>query len=290
MKIKLSILFVFISFSINAQQMSYYYHGEKIDLTVDRTCVNVISEEIAQKSSILGFLAQHFTIPNNIGNGHNNITKLVFNTMPSESEYAKTLNDLKQNFQIQNIYPFFERGDNDPIGTSDIFYVKLKSLQDSSLLKTIAIQHNIQIVRSVMYMPKWHALSIQNSNFSNSIDASTYFYETGFFENINPAFTFNFKSSCSDDPDFSRLWGLSNENYTQGVDINVCDAWSITRGAGVNVAVFDGGIDGNHLDLATNLHSLSFDALNRASPSVFRNASHGTQVAGIIGAIKDNDL
>jgi len=59
--------------------------------------------------------------------------------------------------------------------------------------------------------------------------------------------------------------------------------------------VVDRGIDRNHNDLSANLHSLSFDAQNGTSPSRFIDTDppyyyHGTHVAGIVGAIRNNNL
>lgn len=57
------------------------------------------------------------------------------------------------------------------------------------------------------------------------------------------------------------------------------------------MAVLDQGIDKTHNDLNDNISSLSFDTQNGTSPSVFTNGrNHGTQVAGTIGAEKDNNL
>ncbi|MCL1851361.1 MAG: hypothetical protein FWF70_08190 [Bacteroidetes bacterium] len=101
-----------------------------------------------------------------------------------------------------NVYPFFERGDAPPIGTSDIFYLKLKARNDTALLRNIAEQLYIQIIKEVPYMPLWYILSIRNSVFENSIVASNFFYETGYFEDVDPAFMFNFQPNCTNDPKF----------------------------------------------------------------------------------------
>jgi subtilisin family serine protease len=51
---------------------------------------------------------------------------------------------------------------------------------------------------------------------------------------------------------FSQLWGLKN-NYDPSYDINVCEAWSITKGDGIKVAILDLGVDLTHPDLVNNL-------------------------------------
>jgi len=139
-------------------------------------------------------------------------------------------------------------------------------------------------------MPLWYILSLKGSVFNNSIEATNYFFETGLFQEVDPAFMFNFQTSCTNDPMFGQLWGLRNTTNA-GIDINICNAWTITRGAGVSVAVIDQGIDPNHDDLRGNFHSLSFNAQIGQSPSAFVSSqNHGTHVAGIIGGIRNNGL
>ena len=59
------------------------------------------------------------------------------------------------------------------------------------------------------------------------------------------------------DPDYSLLWGLSNDGQTGGVediDINAPQAWEITTGSrSVVIAVVDSGVDVGHPDLAANI-------------------------------------
>ncbi len=80
-----------------------------------------------------------------------------------------------------------------------------------------------------------------------------------------------------------------------GVDrIDAEYEWTGSTGLGVNVAVIDTGIDGDHPDLAANI----VDGVNYVSKPAWRPADpskwdddhgHGTHVAGIIAAL-DNDI
>jgi len=284
MKKKITLLFtLFFSFfaSLSAQApYFYYYKGEKIYVTVNRNFLNIIVDEELQEPE----LSQYFILQSYRNDSAQRLIKLEFITTPSVLEYTNIINDLKQNGQIKYALPFFENGNAPPIGTSDIFYVKLKQIEDTTLLRNLAIQQNVQIIKQVLYMPLWYVLSIQNSSFTNSLEVTNYFYETGYFEDIDPAFMFNFEPSCSNDPEFYQLWGLQNTS-NPGIDINVCDAWAITRGAGINVAVVDNIIDKTHRDLANNMHSLHFDLYGGIGGS-----RHGTLVTGVIAAVKDNHL
>ena len=84
-------------------------------------------------------------------------------------------------------------------------------------------------------------------------------------------------------------WHLKNTGNLQAggarQDINVEAAWEVTKGAGVTVAVIDGGFQVDHPDLRDN----TLTALNHTPAGTFfsTRVSHGTNVAGLIAA-RDN--
>lgn len=137
----------------------------------------------------------------------------------------------------------------------------------------------------------WYVLSLGNSDFDSSVAASNYFYETEHFDGVDPGFMFDFSTKgIPNDERFSWQWGLYDPS-PDIPEINVLEAWETTRGAGTVVAIVDSGIDISHRDLSANIHNLSFDALSGTSPSVFLpDDSHGTHVAGIVGAVRNNGM
>jgi subtilase family protein/fervidolysin-like protein/HYDIN/CFA65/VesB family protein len=121
-------------------------------------------------------------------------------------------------------------------------------------------------------------------------------------------------TSNPNDPSFSSLWGLQNTGQAGGTldaDIDATDAWNITTGSSsVVVAVIDTGIDYNHQDLSANLFRnaadcnlngidddgngfvddcFGIDAVNNDSDPM-DDHSHGTHVAGTIGAAGNNGV
>ncbi|MCL2413752.1 MAG: S8 family peptidase [Bacteroidales bacterium] len=278
---------------LNAQtEFYYYFRGERIPLTVSRDYVNLIVAENFSRSLNATKLFQEFNLEQDEVRSVGDLVRLRLGTRSERVEYASIIESLRQSQYVRYVFPFFERGEGaEPIGTSSYFYIQLKNVADIALLERVAKQKNVQIVRQVPYMPLWYRLSVRGSSFSNSIEATNYFFRTGLFEEVDPAFMFNFRPNCANDPRFGEQWGLRNTTSNTSVGINMCNAWTITRGADINIAVIDEGIDPYHDDLRANFHPQNFNTQSGTSPSAFnRYYHHGTFVAGIIGAIKNNGL
>ncbi|MGE5690781.1 MAG: S8 family serine peptidase [Pseudomonadota bacterium] len=119
------------------------------------------------------------------------------------------------------------------------------------------------------------------------------------------------------DPQFGSLWGLHNTGQAVGyfpgtpdADIDAPEAWDVSTGAGVTVAVVDTGVDLSHPDLAANawtnqrevpgnrvdddgngyvddVHGWDFYE-DDATPQ--DGHGHGTHVAGTVAAVADNGV
>ena len=282
-------MLLFTVMAVKAQSSYYYYYkGQKIFLELDRTSVNIITNNnfTINETNNVGLKPYSLTQDNEITT--NNYAKVEYQTEPTLTEFYQKVNLLKSKSNIKNIGLFFKRTGAPSIGISNYFYVKLKSVNDLSILQQFTTQKNIQIVKQVPNMPHWYILSTTNTQFS-SLELSNQTYESGLFDDIDPAFMFNFRNSCTNDTNFGNLWGLNN-TANPNIDINVCQAWTLSQGIGIKVAVLDEGIQTSHNDLAGNISGLSFNTVTGTSPSVFSGGAHGTHVAGTIGAIKDNNL
>lgn len=295
-KLFFSIFFFLLSTSdIYAQSNYYYYYkGQKVYLTLDKTFLNISAEESIQKSSIIPLNFKDFNFETDNSNIQTQrIAKLEFQNIPTDLEFLQKINSLKQNININNVSLYFKRTNAPSIGTSNYFYIKLKNNNDFSTLQQVASQKNVQIVKQVPNMPLWYILSLKKNTIGNSLDLTNYFYETGLFADVDPAFMFNFRNNCTNDTNFGNLWGLNN-SASPNIDINACQAWNISQGSGIKVAVVDTGIDLVHNDLLSNIYPLSYDCQTQTSPSFLRPQNswyyHGTHVAGTIGAVKDNNL
>ena len=97
---------------------------------------------------------------------------------------------------------------------------------------------------------------------------------------FNPAQSF---AAATNDPLIDQQWGLTA--------IGAPSVWSITRGAGVTVAVIDSG-SGPHPDLNANLDTgrTMFGSIDSAGVVDVDVAGHGSHVSGIIAAVADNAI
>lgn len=300
----LTLLFLFFgALFINAQSnYFYYYKGQKIYLTLDKTKLSIITNSQFEKNSISNLNIKDF----NLYSSENlKYSEIEFLTEPTDLEFYQKFNSLKSNPYINHVNLFFKRGDSiASIGISNIFYIKLKSSADYSILQERANAKGAIIEKQIPFMPLWYQLKLNPNSIENTLTLTSEFWETGLFEDIDPGFLFNFNNdqnhqnntsnsstptSCSNDTNFSALWGFNNTT-NPNIDINACQAWSITQGIGIKVAVTDNGIEKTHGDLVANIHPLSFNMNNGTSPSAIPDDFHGTHVAGTIAAIKDNNL
>lgn len=126
-----------------------------------------------------------------------------------------------------------------------------------------------------------------------SIQVANLLYETGMVISAQPDFYFTIDLN-----NYNDQWGMHNTgqygiDYT-GIDIKAPEAWDITQGSNIKVAVIDEGVDLTHPDLYNNLHQWGYDATDGAygglnGGCILDNLNgHGTCCAGIIAAENNN--
>lgn len=139
-------------------------------------------------------------------------------------------------------------------------------------------------------MPLWYTLKLPENFRENTLEFSNNLYKKGVFEAIETDFISD-DMLCVNDLEFTKQWALKNTGQNGGVpgmDIKACNAWMISKGENITVAVVDSGIQLDHSDLVDNIHHLSYDTESGTSPSLLFG-DHGTHCAGIIGAVQNNN-
>lgn len=125
------------------------------------------------------------------------------------------------------------------------------------------------------------------------LQLASVFYETGLFEFTSPDFYIP-NAFYSQDSHYSKQWNLKNigQYGSSRFDINIEPAWEITEGSSdIVVAVLDNGVSLTHPDLAANV-IYGYDcvlSVHGGAPNT-SDDTHGTPVAGIIAAVKDNGV
>lgn len=284
----------------------YYYEQDSIGLVLNTKKINIRVDSGFDLNQILSLeYFEPFTLHSDYSTNSNNPSEfgeLEFVNPPTTTELKNIIESLKKFNGFKNVGYHFKVNDSISIGTSHLFYVKLNNESDYDLLQVFAEQKNTNIIRQVPYMPLWYCISVNENSQGTSIELANIFFESGQFAAVDPAFMFNFtfnyidesKISCASDPEFDQQWGLKN-TINPVYDINICDTWSITQGNGVKVAVVDTGID-QHIDLINNLNYVHFNSETNTEeiiPSLLGSEdglSHGTHVAGIIGAERNNGI
>ena len=123
-------------------------------------------------------------------------------------------------------------------------------------------------------------------------------------EYAQPNYIYHISSVPNDTYYTTKLWGLKNTAQSilgsgsistnnpgnLGNDINAEDAWSIISDCGsIVVAIIDTGVKYTHPDISSNMWSGNgYNFINNSSNPLDDNG-HGTHVAGIIGAVGDNN-
>ena len=285
-----------------ASQFYYYYGNERqyLQLNTRYMFVSMSDESIVNVLALANIRHQplNVDIPEEMQSTksrtvtahHRFYTVLSFDEAMSEDMYWTQLSEVKNLTNGLIVAPFFKNRYHDKIGLTNYFYVRLKNLNDLDLLKQKAEEKHVIIVHQNEFMPLWHVLSITESSVYNAMEMANHFHRSGLFQYAEPDFIIEDQLNCATDEFFWLQWGLRNgiQFNGRGIDINVCNAWQISTGSNVIVAVLDHGIDLNHPDLRDNIFPLSFDSQSGTSPQRLLG-DHGTPVAGIIGAKNNNN-
>ncbi|TLM80972.1 peptidase S8 [Pseudarthrobacter sp. NamE2] len=106
---------------------------------------------------------------------------------------------------------------------------------------------------------------------------------------------------ATDDTHFGRQYALENVGQsftntkgditvaegTADADVDAPDAWAVTSGSGIRVAVLDSGVDSDHEDISSKVvarANFSSSATKTGDPLAQDYYGHGTHVSGIVAA------
>ena len=263
----LGLLFFLFLIGIKAQTpYFYYYQDEKQYLELDTKHIFISATNEKTVDIFASKNVQHLLgvdIPEKVryeSDYRRFWTILSVEDNLSDRTYLEKLSEIKNMERDIIAAPYFKNQYQDKIGLSNFFYVKLKELSDTTLLKQEVEKENAVIVYQNQFMPLWFVASVTENSKNNAMELANSFYESGLFRYAEPDLMVDCKINCVNDPHFLDQWGLNNTGQNGGtneIDIKSCEAWQISTGRNVTVAVLDHGID-THPDL--NVNPLSYDS------------------------------
>ncbi len=201
-----------------------------------------------------------------------------------------SLSLLSMSDDIESINQVLQYRDGTLQSLSDQIFIKLKNSKDFNLLRQKIDPHIIKTLEETAFCKDLYVLTFIGKLPKTTLSIANDLYESGLFEYVEPNFI-RFIKPYVDDPFFSEQWALNNTgqfNGTPDADIDAFEAWSMTQGTEtIRIAILDEGVDLTHPDLAGNLLQ-GFDETGLGSQGAPQgNDAHGTNCAGIMGAIEN---
>jgi len=321
-----SILMLLAQPAQNNENPFYYYGKEKIILknSTQKIFVRVTASDI---NVFKNFLKSNYQLTDkNIQPLASNQVMVVDIGRSDEAQIKRIIKEIKSNPGIEIARPALVAQDGKSEVIDESFYVKLKPGVNYLELASFVTQKNCIINKRYEYDNRTYILKAGAANQYDGLAMANAFYESGLFEYAEPDFQLleglgmdagksaaghaiasskpkispSKLNSIPNDPLFYLQWAAKNDgipaqnNGTVDADIDLDEAWDITQGSPtIRVAVIDEGVDRTHPDLITNIDPLGFGLTvsnaTTGSP-LYNDLSHGTSCAGIIAAIKDNNI
>ena len=179
-----------------------------------------------------------------------------------------------------------------PSRVSGQVLVKFKDGTSDTSIQSELRNQNSQILRKINRTGTL-VLNVSDKNVTNVIASLKRNPRVEYVEEDAIATVMDYPTTSPNDEYYTtNQWGLENTGQiiagstgTVDADIDAQDAWKVTTGSSVAVAILDTGIDESHPDLAGKvIQSQNFSN----SPSVDDFFGHGTHVSGIVAANTNN--
>jgi len=290
------------------QECYYYYEGKKVELKIasDKLLIGLKSPKSqAEKESLLNKLQKDSTvfdterIKKNLGGELREKFKEHFSEELQDKYLIAYLDPKKtENIESEEIDRALETdeevsylspllygsGSGDLVGLTDEVLVELKKDVDikdlANQLKDLGIKDTVPMTLSG---DGSFLLVLEPKNKLDALEVANILFETGKFEYATPSFFRMVQTSVAPNDNL-----FANQTYLNQFalgNINIENAWNVVTGVGIRIAIMDAAILTTHQDLQANIVA-GYDPTGQ--PIGFD--THGTQVAGVAGAVTDNTI
>lgn len=265
-------------------QKSYYSGNKRNSLTEDTTTLvfklkdrMLLKSFIKSKSSIL--IERYDTL---------NTGGLIEAKVKGGASWKTALAEIRKNKDIIYSWYLLKSKQDTLIPTGEILLRPVDGQKVEAILKKIGIEDKVKL-SNINEIGVVSLLTDEENlfSFANAI------YESKLVKWCHPNFHVTVRHT-SIDPLYGDQWYLKNTGQffgTAGIDINIENAWAITKGSSsIKIAVIDDGVE-NHEDINGRVLS---GFTPRAQPNglgrPLSDGDHGQACAGIIAATHDNSV
>ena len=267
-------IFCFAFISLHAQD--YYYNGNN-KVKINHSANSFISFDTLNQKTIKGF------------NKIKAFSKKGFTILEEKKVDSSTDEFIKQsNNQIISAITLETNGKFKMFPTKTIRIKLNKGIDKNEIVKLFHKGHIVKIEN------KYDVLSIEIKDIHKSLETANKIFESGLVEFSIPDFYIPLKLNTINDPLFPFQYQMHNTGQTidgiagvNNIDCNAFEAWDISLGDNITVAVIDEGLE-NHEDLENRLIGGYTPASNGNGTPLSNSATHGMACAGVIGAGDNN--
>ncbi len=278
-KIFSAIIFMFLLFfNANAQQAYYYYHGDKISLSVDSLVRFVATDPDMgeeKKMQLFSKLEAHALKHELFSSCY------VFIVDPAKEDAFDREIDRHDDLILFQT-PGYKMRDSVLLFPSRSITIKLKD--ENNLIQLFdSLQIGYKTISKDTYIKNRYQVELYQDD---AIDVTARLFETGLFVYATPSFISRYTTTgYFDNPNFFQQWSVLNDS----INMNLLSAWNISTGSNrIKTALIDDGVDLTHPDLSSNLLPGFCTIPDPYEPC---NGSfkypveyHGTWCAGVIAA------
>lgn len=264
----------------------YWFKGDRIPLNRDLSKCYVLFHSSDAKKVLKRLTEKGIDVK------ESDFKKYDFSGTDNSGDFAKTMADyscasidcrveaLEDIPEIQFATPYCTDEDA-KFPVTNIIYAYVKN--DADLPELIKESEALKLgyIGKAIDIPQLYLFGCTRGSAGDAVYCANRLYETEKFGEVQPAFiSIHFDSA---DPLYPQQWNLNNTGQhgssTAGYDIGYVQSTSI-QNSGIIVGVVDSGVELSHPDL--NINSFSWNSYTSGSSVCY--SSHGTNVAGIIGA------